>query len=385
MADLLGRRASLSGPLVVRRADVESQLRRAGIWEGDLGQAVVALEGRIELRDDAARRSLAAWAVAFAPLRAAVESGGWPPTVRLALEEWVAELERSGRVRTLAGASAEVAATVLENLAAVVEALPAAGEPLPVFAAHVLGAAHALDDDQPVAGLAARAAEIIGGATPIEVGLPEAARRREAWRAAGVHRDELSSTVLVLNLAGDVGTSTGRILEEGRSEGQPVVLTLRQLADVGSVLVRPGRIVSICENPSVVAVAADRLAASAGPLICTAGQPGAATMSLLSGLRAAGTELRHHGDFDPGGVAIAGYLHTRLGVGGWRFGTDDYREAVATMNRERTGDRERTWPAETVLRTPWDPRLGAVMQTLGLRIEEEQVVEHLLTDLCDGT
>lgn len=381
IAALLGRRARLAGALVVVREDLEAELRRSGIWERGLVEAVELLDGPIEVRDDVARRAAAAWAAAFAPLRAAAPAGGRAPEVVAVLDAWVDELERSGRVRTLTGSSPEHAAPVLEQLAAVVTALPAAGETLPVFAARVLGSAHALDDAQPVAGLAARAAEIIGGGGPRPDGIPEASRRRDAWASVGVRRDELSSTVLVLNLPGNVATSAGRMLEEGRREAQPLVLTLRQLADVESVLGPPGPTVSICENPSVVATAAERLALSSGPLVCTSGQPGAATVALLAGLRRAGAELRHHGDFDPGGVAIAGYLRSRLGVVPWRFGTADYRAALEAMG-ERGLASCRAWPTDEALRTPWDPPLADAMRDAGVRVEEEHVLDGLLDDLA---
>lgn len=66
--------------------------------------------------------------------------------------------------------------------------------------------------------------------------------------------------------------------------------------------------VRICENPVVVAAAADALGPACPALVCTGGQPSAAVLVLvlvlLRSLTRAGARLSHHGDFDWGGVRI---------------------------------------------------------------------------------
>jgi hypothetical protein len=59
------------------------------------------------------------------------------------------------------------------------------------------------------------------------------------WAAVGVLCDELSSAVLTLGLPGDA-TVTGRMLSIARSDGQPVWLTLRQLAHDGAPVMYHG-------------------------------------------------------------------------------------------------------------------------------------------------
>lgn len=374
-AGLLGVRVRGAGALEVDLDALLAVLVRSGIWAGDLVAAVEALDGPVVVRSTLLDRERRAWDVAFEPLVAAAGSVG-----RSALETWVAELRaRPGRLRNSAG-SVEEAAVLLSELAAVVRALPASGEPQPAFAARVVGRAHALDDGTPLGTWAVRAAELLGGVPAPAEDTGPADRRRDAWASVGVLRDELSSTVLALGLPATTDTATGRILEEARSAGQPIVLTLRQLVRDPPRLAVGNRTVSVCENPAVVAVAADRHGVACRPVVCVAGHPGAAAMVLLRALRDAGAHLRHHGDFDGGGVTIAGYLAALFGVEPWRFGASDYRRAVGA----RAGA-ERAWPSGRAFTTPWDPALGLAMAELGIRIEEEQVLEGLLADLAPGS
>jgi uncharacterized protein (TIGR02679 family) len=136
-----------------------------------------------------------------------------------------------------------------------------------------------------------------------------------------------------------------------------------------------GQTVYICENPAVVALAADRLGSECAPLVCTGGQPGAATMHLLRALARAGARLVHHGDFDWGGVRIGNVLHARLPVASWRFDAEEYERAAesAPSSQALSGA-----PADAV----WDADLGVAMRRVGRRIEEELVVEGLLGDLA---
>ncbi|WP_255431382.1 DUF2399 domain-containing protein [Amycolatopsis sp. WAC 01416] len=75
-------------------------------------------------------------------------------------------------------------------------------------------------------------------------------------------------------------------------------MTLRQLTTawlgVGAGMV------SVCENPIVLASAADELGPGCPPLVCVNGQPSAAVWRLLDLLAAKGAGFRYHGDFDLG-------------------------------------------------------------------------------------
>ncbi|MFI4977789.1 MAG: TIGR02679 family protein [Solirubrobacterales bacterium] len=377
---LLGRRPRAGRALSVPLHAVDELVRRSRAGPDGLAAAVVALTGPVVVRAEASAAERLAWEQAFAPLRALVGRRvevGTDGCEELA--SWLARLRRSGVVKRLESDPAG-ARTLLERLTTVLAALPADGEPLGRFAARLAGGAHALDDGEPLATLALGAARALAGLQAPGPDESPAESRREAWAAAGLLCDELSSVVLTLALPGEEETGSGRILQVARVTGQPVWLTLRQLvrdppgwaATSGGSL--SGRTVHICENPVIVALAADRLGAECAPLVCTSGQPGAATMLLLRALVVAGAQLVHHGDFDWGGVRIGNVLHARLPLVPWQFDTEAYiRAADSAMSYQPlTG---------APVPASWDPRLTETMRRAGRRIEEELVLEELLADL----
>jgi uncharacterized protein (TIGR02679 family) len=154
------------------------------------------------------------------------------------------------------------------------------------------GDAHALDEGRAAGTLALSAARALSGLSlAAEVG---ADARRAAWAAVGVHLDELSSLVLCLGLPGDTRTALGKVLAAQREAEQPAVLTLRQLRCHGAALYAGP--VRVCENPVVIAAAADELGRRCPPLVCVGGQPSAAvwrcsTCSAQAGLRSITTAI----------------------------------------------------------------------------------------------
>lgn len=90
----------------------------------------------------------------------------------------------------------------------------------------------------------------------------------------------------------------------------------------------------VCENASVVSLAADRLGARCAPLVCTDGMPAAAQRAVLAQRSAAGARLRYHGDFDWPGVAIGNFVMRSFGAQPWRFDAGDY---AATRGRRLDG------------------------------------------------
>lgn len=184
--------------------------------------------------------------------------------------------------------------------------------------------------------------------------------------------DELSSTVLTLALPGDA-SATGRVLAAAGGSSEPVWLTLRQLVrtpaqwhGIDTVLV--------VENPSVVAFAADTLGPRCPPIVCTNGQPRAAAMVLLRSLAAAGVRLRHHGDFDRGGLTIGNFLHRRLPVEPWQFDRNSYVRAVSAHPHAAPLSGSPTSAS-------WDPGLAQAMRETGRQIEEELVAGDPLAAL----
>src|SRR6185312_7691350 len=127
-------------------------------------------------------------------------------------------------------------------------------------------------------------------------------RLREVWARAGVSVSELARPALFLNLPVPVG---GRHVWIA---GEPGYLSLRQLLRQPSIWAVAGCRIHVCENPDIVAIAADRLGASCAPLVCTDGMPAAAQRILLDQLAAAGARLCYHGDYDWPGIGIGNFV-----------------------------------------------------------------------------
>ncbi|WP_190082421.1 TIGR02679 family protein [Streptomyces longisporoflavus] len=352
---LLGRAPGTGRSLSVPLDAVDDLLRRSGISPAGLAAAVVALCGPVELLGPARAEEQRAWQEAYSPVDALAAE---IPV----LQAWVERLRSDGLVRRLAGTPAE-AADLLGLAATALRALPV--DPpvsLPTFASRLLRGAHALDDGTPLCTLTLSG---IRALTSFPDG-SGAQWRREVWAAAGLLRDELSSTVLALNLRGTPA------LDWMADAGEPAVLTLRQLTRFPPLTAPPTA--WICENPAVLAAAADTYGADCAPLVCLQGQPSAAAVTLLRHLDTHGARLRYHGDFDWGGLRIAGALLRRIPWSPWRYTADDYRAAVRTLP---------VGPPLTGVRTeaPWDPGLPGALEAAGVRVEEEAVLGDLLSDL----
>ncbi|MFJ7266373.1 TIGR02679 family protein [Streptomyces sp. NPDC099050] len=353
---LLGRLPGNGRSLHVRLDEVDAVLRRSGTCSDGLAVAVAVLTGSVVPLGAAREAEERAWQEAYAPIDSLLDEIP-------ALAGWAARLRGDGLVRRLAGTPAD-ASSLLGRAATALRALPA-DPPVSVaaFAARILGSAHALDDGTP------QATVTLGGIRAL-TGFPEgtgAEWRREAWASAGLMRDALSSTVLTLNLRGTPA------LDWAADEGEPAVLTLRQL--IRHPFAASAPVVRICENPAVLAAAADLHGPNSAPLVCLQGQPSTAALNVLRQLHAAGTTFHYHGDFDWGGLRIASALLRHVPWQPWRYTAADYRAAAhAGLNGlpplagQPTG-------------APWDPDLQHALMELGVRVEEETVLDVLLADL----
>ncbi|MET9882729.1 TIGR02679 family protein [Streptomyces sp. NPDC006430] len=353
---LLGRSPGSGRSLTVRLDEVDAVLRRSGISPDGLSAAVAALTGPIVLLGPARAAEARAWQEAYAVLDALAEEVP-------ALAGWADRIRGDGLVRRLAGTPA-AARDLLGGVATALRALPV--DPpvsLPAFSARLFGHAHALDDGTPLATLTLAGIRALTG-FPDGTG---AERRREAWASAGLLRDELSSTVLTLNLRGTPA------LDWMADAGEPSVLTLRQLVRCSPRV--PAAALRICENPAVLAAAADVHGPHSAPLVCLQGQPSAAALALLRHLHEGGAALLYHGDFDWGGLRIASALLRRVPWRPWRYTAADYRAAALA----RPGGPPLTGRS---VEAPWDPELPRALEERGVRVEEETLLDVLLSDLA---
>ncbi|MFM9593142.1 TIGR02679 family protein [Streptomyces scabiei] len=355
---LLGRAPRSSGSLGIRLATADEILRRSGVSPDGLAAAVVALTGPVVLHAETRNREERAWEEAYAPLG----------TLDGELARWAERIRGEGLVRRLAR-TPEAAAPLVEAAVRALRALPASPPTSrATFAAQNLSRAHALDEGTPLATL------VLSGIRCL-TGFPDgsgAQWRREAWGSAGLLKDDLSSTVLTLNLRGTPP------LDWMADAGEPAVLTLRFLSGRAPVASVPTTgAVHICENPAVLSAAADTFGPACPPMVCLQGQPSAAALTLLRDLSMRGARLLYHGDFDWGGVRIAAALARSVPWRPWRYTAADYRAAVTAVAEapDLTGP-----PAAT----PWDPALAVALAESGVRVEEETVLNDLLTDLGTG-
>lgn len=345
----------------VHLEELEELLRQGGL-AASLTEAIETLEGPVRAlrqeREDGER----AWAQLF---RSAEQLWSRHGTHA---QQWLADVRQTGLLKRLVGGEVEEAAQLLARAQAVADRLPAGGLPLAELAAAVAGDSHALDAGRPLGTLCARLAAKLGGAE----GWDTAEERRDAWASVGVLADELSAPALVLNLRADPASMTGRLMALHAEAGEPQRLSIRQLLRVPPRFSADvtGSVVYVCENPSVVATAANVLGARAQPLVCTEGQPRTAVRLLLGGLTAAGVELRFHSDFDWAGLRIGNLLMRRHGARPWRMGAADYGSVRGAVGL-----------GEGFVSAGWDPALAGVMREMGCAVHEEQVMATLLVDL----
>lgn len=289
---------------------------------------------------------------------------------RPALLEWLAELRGQGLLGRAARGGAREEGGLLAEALNVVARLPSGGLPLALLAADVTGDAHALDAGRPLSGLVLRAAAKLAGRSEVPAA---SSGRRKLWQDVGVLCDPLSPHALMLGLRPLGAGHVERYLRESAESGEPVKLTLAQVSRHMPAL-PAGEVVRVCENPSVVAVAAERLGSRCPALVCTEGVPSTAVMTLLERFHRCGASIRFHGDFDWGGLRIANEMFARFEAVPWRFGERDYREAVAAGFGT-------PGLAGFPVATCWDPQLEVSLREVGKAVYEERVVDSLVADL----
>jgi len=366
VADLHGWRTLPDGRVRVSLPKLDALLRRSAVGAG-LIEVLEAVGGpladRRAEREAATRREEHLWA----------QAAGHPAVhARPDLRPWLDELRRRGLVLRLARASRVDAAVLLRQALDVVARIPARGAPLSVLAADSTGDAHALDPGRPLAALALRAAARL--ALWPRVPAASTARRR-LWAEVGVLCDPLSADVLVLGLRPTGADRLSRHLRESADAGEPRRLTLRELAAWPVAIMSSP--VFICENPVVVAAAADRLGPRCAPLVCVEGVPSTAALHLMRGLEHEGARLSFHADFDWAGLRIGNLLSSQMTALPWRFTARDYQAALTLALASDPGPLK-----GSPVRAAWDPSLDGALRAAGRAVFEEQVMESLLEDLA---
>lgn len=374
LALLSGRPARPARSLRLDLAELQARLRSAGI-AGSLREALEQLEGPIVDRAAERAASDAAWmALSSRPGR------------DLRLHAWLQTPVAARLLRRSARQDAATAERLLEQANEVLAQLPATGLPRSQLAARTLGDAHALDAGRPVAALVLAAwrhadtahdtpalasdDEALDGSSKVLADTVTDERARDTWARAGVLVNELARPALALNLPAPAGLKAAPWLP-----GEPAYLSLRWLVRTAPEWPMAGRAVFVCENPNLLAIAAEQLGAGCAPLVCTDGMPAAAQRTLLQQLLRRGAQLRCHSDFDWAGVRITNQLLRSAGATPWRMRTADYEAAARAAASARH-------PLDSAgTEATWDTRLTAAMREHGLAIAEEAIAETLLGDL----
>lgn len=367
VTSLLGKPPRPGGPLRVSLSELDDAIRHSGMADG-LISAITILLGRPP-RHAAIEQQKATHA--WAALANTIDIGA---NDQAAFASFAETICRDGTLRRAARGNLDEGRRLLGQLCACLSRLPLLEPtPLPIFATQIIGNSHALDAGRPLSGLVIRA---IGQMLADPSG-PIPVNQRARWNQANVIADELSSTVLVLNLRCVGDGLIDRVLNAHVEVGEPCRLTFRQLRlhpprfDPATVSPEPESTVFVCENPSVLAAAADRLGRQSLPLICIEGQPSHAAAKLLGPLRKAGIVLRYHGDFDRVGLQIVEQMQTRFGAIPWRMSTKDYAENVIRSAPPFAG---------TVPEISWDDELKPMIEQHMRIVFEEQVIDTLMTD-----
>ena len=367
LCQMTGRPARPARSMTLDIRQLDMALREAGL-ANSLRDALERLDGPIIDKTRQRLELQARWAAAVDSIEACTLFGNWlntpsaPPLLKRL------------------SSTPENATPLLNAADSVLRALPGQGQPRSQLAAILLGDAHALDAGRPVATLVLAAwrhherqhptNHETGEATedaPKGEGTEE--RQRDIWARAGILVNELARPALFLNLP--VTTSRGAL----GHPGEPSYISLRQLLRASPIWSVANRVVHVCENPNVLAIAADQLGAQCAPLVCTDGMPSAAQRILLDQLQAAGAKLLYHGDFDWPGIGIANFVIRTWNANPWRMSAQDYEAATSSTTRVRHE------LGAIPVNADWDIHLAPAMQNRGTAIAEEAVATILIEDL----
>ena len=369
LASLLGRPVRFASSMQVDVHAIDAALRRAGI-AASLREALEQIDGPIIHIETSRQQLEALWSQV-------VSRCNHPNLTKFLQAPAGIEL-----LKRLSSRDPDTASQLCFRVDTVLQALPAKGMTRAQLAANTLGDAHALDSGQPVATMVLAVwRDVVAPVREVEEIPPGSQddgsvqrdigdeRTRDIWARAGVLVNELARPALLLNLC---AKGNPRCAE---ASGEPSYASLRFLLRSPPCWTVSGRDVFVCENPNLLAIAADELGVHCAPMICTEGMPAAAQRALLTQLARAGACLRYHGDFDWPGLRIGNHVIREYGARPWRFGADEYTTAVQSAPRPG----RRLEGPEAV--ASWDEALAPAMRTHQLSIAEESLACLLLEDL----
>ncbi len=342
LASLVGRKGGVAASITIDVAEVDQALSDAGIAPS-LRAALERLDGPIVHRETELSRIRASWASVLA---------GCTHTDLIA---YLSSPLNFGVLKRLSGNQPDLASVFCTQTEGVLVRLPAASVPRAQIAAELLGDAHGLDGNRPVATLTLA---VLRSRSSADTG-----NDRDTWAAVGILVNELARPALFLNVP-----CSGLPV----SPGEPQYASLRLLARKPPDWSMAGRAILVCENPNLVAILADRLGTACPPVVCVDGHLGAAQRTILKQLRASGAELRYHGDYDWPGISIANNVISKYGAVPWHFSTADYVAATKSAPQLAAPLSGRPVVAS------WDENLTAAMTKAGLKIEEEAIAERII-------
>jgi uncharacterized protein (TIGR02679 family) len=354
---------SSAGALRYDLAKIASALQAAHL-PADWEDILTILHGPMPADKVAAQFARQSWQMFWPQASALLEAFPFP-----AHREWLDSLRRDGTLKRLSKGDAELAEQWIERGARLLHALPLlVDEPLASVAARYGGDSHALDPAAALSTLVLRGLALRLGRTAPQ----RSDERRELWAAFRVICDVLSAPALTFNLALGGDTLLSRLIALASAETQPLHLTSRLLWATDWTRITYPAAVFVCENPTIVSIVATQLGHSCPPLVSVDGEPRAAVRLLLRRLRAGGSALFYHGDFDWPGLAIAERIFTEFGAKPWCFDSDSYHAATMCQGRPLAGK---------PIATPWCPALAKAMKHTGIAYDEELLADDLLINL----
>lgn len=352
---LLGQRRPAESKLLIRLDRLDFALSDAG-YDGGLLGTLESISGPIADRPAARAAELEARTALWSA------AASHPANEIDGVTDWICSLRRRGRItRVDVDDPVQFLLDALDTIHRVADPSGIGNDqalPLTVLAATSFGDAHALDPDLPLGAVVADGVCRLAGTDDM----------RAAWLTFGIRLDQVNSSALTYLLPGRPGS----ILAAARSNCQPLRITHRMLDSDLQLDVTEADQIWVCENPTIVGLAADRLGPFCRPVICTDGMPASVTSRLLAHLRSQGCDLLVHADLDAGGIAIINHLIGRVDAAPWRMNEHDYTEALAGPTTDLLS---------AVGATPWDPSLAVAMQQRGRAVHEEAIASILLADL----